>query len=169
MEAKDFYFELCRPVSGYYFLITPVSYYDTEGCLSDKANVADAVLPEGFYELSESTYEYEGTPEEGRKLLLALGMKEISFGLQLGEPSVQSNDEDDFYDGEDEYDNEKEDELDMLLKDDVSTEPHPFDYKNVSTDKLIRHMKMMVETDSFEEAAKIRDELNSRNIGTNQI
>jgi hypothetical protein len=156
MEPKDFYFELCRQVSGYFFLVTPKSYYDIEGCLSDKPGVAKEILPEGFYELKESTYQYEGTSETGRKILLDLGLKEISFGLQSGEPSRQSDEDydDDFQ--------EEEDELDMLLKD--NEEPHPFDYKNISTDKLIRHRKIMIETEAFEEAAKIRDELISRGI-----
>lgn len=148
MEAKDFYFELRRQVSGYFFLITPKAFYDKEGVLSDESGVADAVLPKGFYELTKSTYEYEGTSETGRQILLNLGMKEISFGLESGEPSTKVSDED---------------ELDNLLKE-VDNEPHPFDYKNVSTDKLIRHLKMMVETDSFEEAVKIRDELKSREV-----
>jgi hypothetical protein len=168
MEAKDFYFELSKQVSGYFFLITPKAYYDREGCLSDESGIADAVLPKGFYELTESTYEYEGTSEAGREILLSIGMKEISFGFQPGEPSAEVDDEDDDEDDEfhprDEEGEQEEDELDMLLKEDTSNEPHPFDYKNVSTDKLLRHLKMMLETDSFEEAAKIRDELTSRNV-----
>jgi hypothetical protein len=153
MEAKDFYFELCRQVSGYFFLITPKAYYDREGVLSDEPGVADTVLPKGFYELTKSTYEYEGTSEVGRQILLDLGMKEISFGLQPGEPSNKGSDE--------EYLEPDQDEIDILLEE-MDNEPHPFDYKNVSTDKLLRHLKMMVDTDSFEEAAKIRDELQSR-------
>ena len=31
------------------------------------------MLPEGFYEVSEGTYEYDGTKEEGAKRLLAAG------------------------------------------------------------------------------------------------
>ena len=160
MEPKDFYFELCRQVSGYFFLITPKSYYDAEGVLSDQSGVADAVLPKGFYELTESTYEYEGTSESGREILLSLGMKEISFGLQPGEPSAQGGDEE-YNEAHEEF--HPRDELDELLEEDDEA-PNPFDYKNISTDKLLRHMRMMVETDAFEEAAKIRDELNSRGV-----
>jgi hypothetical protein len=166
MEAKDFYFELSRQASGYFFLITPKAYYDAEGCLSDQSGIADAVLPKGFYELTESTYEYEGTSEVGRQILLDLGMKEISFGFQPGEPSAKGGDEmEEGYEEDEFFDERREhNELDTLLKEDTSNEPHPFDYKNVSTDKLLRHMKMMVETDAFEEAAKIRDELNTRGV-----
>ncbi len=153
MKPKDFYFEVCRDVSNTFYLITPKSYYDREGCLSGESGIADSVLPQGFYELAESTYDFEGTPEEGRQILLNLGMKEISFGLQKGEVSVN----------EEEF-KEEYDELDSLLKEDEKNEPHPFDYKNVSTDKLIRHRKMMIETEAYEEAAKIRDELISRGV-----
>ena len=157
MEPKDFYFELSRKVSGSFFLITPRLYYDTEGCLSDESGIADEVVPEGFYELQESTYEYQGTPEKGRELLIDIGMKEINFGLQPGEPSAESSDDDQEFEEDD-----LKDEIDILLKNE--DEPHPFDYKNVSTDKLIRHLNVMLSTDAFEEAAKIRDELTSRNV-----
>lgn len=158
MTPQDFYFELCREVSGTFYLITPKAYYDREGCLSDESGLADEILPSGFCELAESTYEYNGTPENGRQLLIDLGMKEISFGFQKGEPS---NNEDTLEDGEDHEDGEEYNELDELLKEDDS-EYKAFDYKNLSTDKLLRHMRVMIDTEAFEEAAKIRDELNSR-------
>lgn len=159
MEPKDFYFELSHNASGTFFLITPVAYYETEGCLSDKSGVADAVLPKGFYELMESTYEYDGNIEIGRQILLDLGFKEISFGLSPGEQSVNSATNPNLENEDDDND------LDILLNE-TPDEPYPFDYKNVATDKLLRHLKMMVSTDSFEEAAKIRDELNSRTATT---
>ncbi len=162
MEAKDFYFEVLRQVSGTTYLITPKLLYDTEGVLSDESGVADEVLPKGFYELTKSTYQFEGTAEDGRQILLDIGMKEISFGFQPGEPSVNSSNDEGFP-GE-EVDEEVEDELDILLKD---VEPDAFDYKNISTDKLMRHLSIMISTDAFEEAAKIRDELTSR--GVNQF
>ena len=158
MEAKDFYFELCRKETDSYFLITPKSYYDKEGGLSDESGVADAVVPEGFYELAESMYEYDGNPETGRQLLIDAGMKEICFGLGAGEPSSPGMDEEGEH--EDDEDDYKEDDIERMLKED--TEPDSFDYKNISTDKLLRHLNVMVSTDAFEEAAKIRDELNSR-------
>ena len=158
MKPQDFYFELSKNEDEAFFLITPKAYYDKEGCLSDESGLADEILPSGFCELAESTYEYNGTPENGRQLLIDLGMKEISFGFQKGEPS---NNEDTLEDGEDHEDGEEYNELDELLKEDDS-EYKAFDYKNLSTDKLLRHMRVMIDTEAFEEAAKIRDELNSR-------
>lgn len=162
MEPKDFYFQLSRSEQGDFFLITPKEYYDREGALSDESGVADEVLPEGFAEAMESMYEYNGNPETGRQILLSLGMKEIDFGFGAGEPSAPPNDNEDYEPNEEDFD-EDGDEIVRLLKDNPD-EPHPFDYKNVSTDMLIRHQKMMIETESFEEAAKIRDELISRGI-----
>ena len=158
MKPQDFYFELSKNEDEAFFLITPKAYYDKEGCLSDESGLADEILPSGFCELAESTYEYNGTPENGRQLLIDLGMKEISFGFQKGEPS---NNEDTLEDGEDHEDGEEYNELDELLKEDDS-EYKAYDYKNLSTDKLLRHMRVMIDTEAFEEAAKIRDELNSR-------
>lgn len=169
MEAKDFYFELCKKeTDSYYFLITPKSYYDKEGCLSDESGIADAVVPKGFFELQESMYEYDGMSEEGRHLLIGAGMKEISFGLGPGEPSSPEMDEEGEYDDEEVDENEynaddggsEADDFDMLLRDD--DQPNDFDYKNISSDKLLRHLNIMISTDAFEEAAKIRDELKSR-------
>ncbi len=153
MQPKDFYFEYSKQAEEPCFLITPRTYYDLEGVLSDESGVADAVVPEGFYELAESMYEYDGNIEHGRQLLLDAGFQEISFGLTPGETSQDTTEE--YNDEEEEYD-----EIDTLLQED--NEPHPFDYKNVSTDKLLRHLTVMVSTDAFEEAAKIRDELKSR-------
>lgn len=161
MKPQDFYFELSKNEDESFFLITPKAYYDTEGCLSDESGLADAILPSGFCELAESTYEFNGNPETGRQLLIDLGMKEISFGFQKGESSKAG--EDDFGDEDEDEEKEEYDELNELLKEDDS-EYKAFDYKNLSTDKLIRHMRVMIETEAFEEAAKIRDELNSREV-----
>lgn len=158
MQAKDFYFQLVRQMSGNFFLITPISLYDIDGILSDESGVADEVLPEGFYELTESTYEYQGTPETGRQLLIDIGMKEINFGFQPGEPSLQSDNEVLMED-----DVEDDNEIDNLLYYNTD-EQHSFDYNNISTDKLIRHLNVMISTEAFEEAAKIKIELNSRGV-----
>lgn len=154
MSGEDFYFELLRQVSGNVFLITPKAYYDKEGCLSDKSGVADGILPAGFFELAESTFEFDGTPEGGRQLLLNLGMKEIKLSVEPGEPSSKGFDE--------EGNEEEDDDLDMLLAEGEEI-PDAFDYKNIPTDKLMRHLSIMVSTEAFEEAAKIQAELNSRN------
>ncbi len=165
MEPKDFYFELSKNEDQVFFLITPKKYYDTEGCLSDESGIADDVVPQGFCELAESTYEYDGNPETGRQLLISLGMKEIDFGFKPGDPSQEQTDNEEEYDDENAGEDEPEDEndLDSLLKSDNAAIDQ-FDYKNISTDKLMRHIKMMLSTDAFEEAAKIRDELNSRGV-----
>jgi len=166
MEAKDFYFELsnCRTSSDiedqWIFAITPKVYYDREGCLSDEEGIASEVLPQDFEEVAESQYEYSGDPQYGRQILIDLGMKEISFGFGPGEQSAEASDDHDYDDGEEGPD---KDELDELLKE-GGCDPNPFDYKNVSTDKLLRHLTMMLSTDSFEEAVKIRDELTSRGV-----
>jgi hypothetical protein len=160
MEPKDFYFQLVHQASGSFFLITPKTVYDLDVCLSDESGVADEILPDGFYELTESTYEFDGDLERGRQLLIGLGLKEIDFGFNNPVEPVQGGDED--YD--EEYREEDEEDLDELLKGDPLDKAKTFDLPNISTDKLLRHHKMMVLTESFEEAAKIRDELHSRGI-----
>lgn len=166
MEARDFYFELVHKASGSFFLVTTKKYYDAEGVLSDESGVADKVLSADFLEIKASTYEYAGNIEIGRQILLDLGMTEISFGLQQGEPSAKSND-DDYEPGEEDFDDDgdeiiRENDIDSLLY--SVDKQDEFDYKNLSTDKLMRHLNVMVSTDAFEEAAKIRDEINSRNV-----
>lgn len=157
-QSNGFYFQVINKASGTFYLITPKEVYDREGCLSDKSGVADKVLPAGFYELSESTYEYEGDIEKGRQLLLSIGMVEINFGLAPGEPSAKINETEEW------NEEERDDDLDELLNEAKGDEPHPFDYKNVSSDKLLRHIRVMIQTDAFEEAEKIKHELHSRGI-----
>ena len=133
MKPSDFYFQLVHQASGSFFLITPVLYYDTEGCLSDESGVADSVLPKGFYELTESTYEYEGTLETGRQLLIDIGTREIDFGFNNAVEPSESNEED-YYHEDEESDEEfqqhkSDDELDSLLSE---TEPtKTFDLQNM--------------------------------------
>ncbi|HEY4755762.1 MAG TPA: hypothetical protein VIH28_06895 [Ignavibacteriaceae bacterium] len=159
MKASDFYFQLSNNDGDYFFLITPRTYYDSQGCLSDESGIADGILPEGFSELAESTYEYNKEPQLGRQILIDIGMKEINFGLQPGEPSKDGSEEDEYYDDEDPEDNEIDN---LLYRDTDQLQINAFDYKNISTDKLIRHMNIMVSTEAFEEAAKIKKELDSR-------
>lgn len=157
-KASDFYFQLSHnQEEEHFFLIVLRSFYDKEGCLSDESGVADEILPPGFGEACESTYEYDGNPELGRQLLLNLGMKEINFGFGAGEKSQTPDDQE--YNEE----NPEDDEIDTLLYRDTSQlQINPFDYKNVSTDKLLRHLNVMISTEAYEEAAKIQTELNSR-------
>lgn len=58
------------------------------------------------------------------------------------------------------------DDLDSLLSDAKSDPTKPkdkgMDYKNMATAALLRHLQVMLRTESYVEAGKIRDELNSR-------
>lgn len=168
MKASDFYFQLSKNGDEHFFLITPKAFYDTEGCLSDESGIADEILPVGFGEACESTYEYDGDPDLGRQHLLNIGMKEIDFQFQAGEKSEASNDSEhgEYEEQETEDDNEdpEDNEIDNLLYRTPKEREmaNPFDYKNVSTDKLLRHLNVMISTEAFEEAAKIQAELNSR-------
>jgi hypothetical protein len=163
MEPKDFYFQLVNDRGDDFFFITPKEYYDREGCLPDDSRMTDRVLPQGFEKTQESIYEFDGNPKLGRDILINLGMVEINFGLTPGEPV---RDEDEGYDeGQDYHKEEEEDEndLDELLKDDSKVKPKSFDYANLSTDQLLRHKKVMVDNEDYMEAAKIQKELDSRN------
>jgi len=163
MEGKDFYFQMVNEASGTIFYITPKKYYDTEGCLSDESGVANAIVPKGFYELQESTYQFEGSSDTGKSLLVSLEMIEIDFGLHTPATPMNGNQNNDI---EEEYTEEHEyDDLDTLLEDKLpGDEIDPLDYKNTSTAKLLRHIKMMLRTESFEEAEKIKTELHSRGV-----
>lgn len=166
MEPKDFYFQLTHQASGSFFSITPKAVYDLDGCLSDESGVADEVLPEGFYELSESTYEYDGPVETGRQLLIDIGMKEIDFGFNnLVVPMESDEEHEEFHPRDEEGEEDDEDDLDMLLAEGIIPNINKeIDYKNTATDKLLRHHKIMVMSESFEKAAEIRDELHSRGV-----
>lgn len=161
MEPKDFYFQLViEPTLDppAYFLITLKSYYDTEGCLQDESGIADEILPEGFGEMAESCYSFNGNPQTGREMLLGLGLIEINFGLGQGEVPTEHNDEDE----EDYEDEEDEQDIDTLLEQGSPIKNSSFDYKNLSTDQLLRHRKVMVNNEDYNEAAKIQKELDSR-------
>src|ERR1035437_2804712 len=169
MEPKDFYFQLVlapqeNPPAA--FLITLKKYYDAEGVLSDESSIADEIdeiLPEGFGELMESTYEFDGNPQTGREILLNLGMIEIDFGFGQGEIPNEHHDEGEEQNEEnEEQDEENEEDLDYLLGKDELIKNSSFDYKNLSTDKLLRHKKVMVDNEDYMEAAKIQKELDSR-------
>jgi len=165
MEPKDLYFQLVEDVTSdpsAYFLITPKKVYDAEGCLSDESGFAEGVIPESFGELAESMFEFDGTPQLGRDILLNLGVTEINFGFNNAVEPIQGGDE-----GLEDFENDDEntedlDDLDELLKDDNIVSKN-FDYANLSTDQLLRHKKVMVDNEDYMEAAKIQKELDSRN------
>ena len=169
MKAEDFYFQLIhcpQTEPDYVFLVTPRLYYDSEGCLSDEGGIADEVMPNGFGELMESHYEYNGNAQVGRQILLDAGFVEIDFGFNNPVlPNQPGDDEEDYHEeeaNEEDYSNEKyEQDIDYLLK---HGESKPLSYKDASNEKLLRHLKIMLMSDSFEDAAKIRDELLSRGV-----
>lgn len=49
-------------------------YWEQHGHLDDRSLATRYVQPMGFYELSESTYEFDGTPEQARRVLANAGM-----------------------------------------------------------------------------------------------
>ena len=164
MEPKELYFQLVEDVTAdppAYFIITPKQYYDAEGCLSDESGFTEGVLPENFYELAESMFEFDGNPQLGRDILLNLGVTEINFGFNNPVEPVQGGD-DDYDEGQDYHEEDEENDLDELLKDDNKVIKKSFDYANLSTDQLMRHKKVMVDNEDYMEAAKIQKELDSR-------
>lgn len=166
MEPKELYFQLVEDVTAdppAYFIITPKQYYDAEGCLSDESGFTEGVLPENFYELAESMFEFDGTPQLGRDILLNLGVTEINFGFNNPVEPVRGGDDEDYGDddGGGEVNNQDLDDLDNLLNNGAS-QVNNFDYANLSTDKLLRHKKVMVNNEDYLEAAKIQKELDSR-------
>ena len=164
MEPKELYFQLVEDVTAdppAYFIITPKQYYDAEGCLSDESGFTEGVLPENFYELAESMFEFDGNPQLGRDILLNLGVTEINFGFNNPVEPVQGGD-DDYDEGQDYHEEDEENDLDELLKDDNKVIKKSFDYANLSTDQLLRHKKVMVDNEDYMEAAKIQKELDSR-------
>jgi len=147
MIPSDFYFQLCYTpdsltATDNYFMITPKEYFDSEGGLSDESGVADDIVPDGFYELQESTYEYDGDALEGRGMLLSLGFIEIDFGFEDCEP----------YPG---------------IQDVGNIPNRPLSKKIIvapkkSKDELLKIMMDAIEAEDFEKAAEIRDELKLR-------
>jgi hypothetical protein len=91
-QPSDFYFCIGNDGLEYadtsenYFLITSKAYFDKTHCLDDRSGQPDRLLPDGFYELSESMYEYDGIDvQEGRNLLLIAGFIENPELLKAGQ------------------------------------------------------------------------------------
>ena len=76
-SPSDFYFAVCKgehedpPVDT--FVVVSKNYWKRNKCLDDSGGRADHVLPDGFVEVMESEYEYDGDTEAGREKLLKLG------------------------------------------------------------------------------------------------
>lgn len=76
---KRYYFQAYPdPDSGTIFLIAEKTHFDKTGYFDDdiRDDLEDTLGPLGFYDLEETTYEYDGPPEDGRQKLLQLGMVE---------------------------------------------------------------------------------------------
>ena len=77
-NPEDYYFWLENDIDGIRrFSITPKEHYDEENCLLDTELEIDSLLYEnGMMSICDSTFEYNGSPEEGMALLLKLGLTE---------------------------------------------------------------------------------------------
>ena len=82
-KPSDFYFAVDRakdPQDEWdidTIVITTKAYYDKTGywCDNDRMKIG-TVLPNGFCDIMESVYEYDGNIEEGRQVLLNAGFIE---------------------------------------------------------------------------------------------
>lgn len=65
-------------VDDWQFAIVEKSFWDQNQCLNadDTDPFFENNLPDGFYELSESIYEYDGEIEEAKAALIAAGFEE---------------------------------------------------------------------------------------------
>lgn len=59
------------------FGLVTKEYWDERGALNDSDFPNENLLPHGFSRDSESVYSYNGTVEDGREALLAIGFEEI--------------------------------------------------------------------------------------------
>ena len=61
-----------------YFIITPKAYFDTKNCVYDSfmPGIEPVLTANGFFEMSECMFEYNGTATAGHALLLSLGFIE---------------------------------------------------------------------------------------------
>ena len=60
---------------GFSIAIVSKTFWDKNGCLDDQG-IPDDVMPPGFYELSESIFEYEGDPDDAKNALNEAGFVE---------------------------------------------------------------------------------------------
>jgi hypothetical protein len=62
---------------GFSIMVVEKTFWNENQCLSDSGlGVIDDLLPEGFYELSDSIFEYDGDIDEARTKLVAIGLEE---------------------------------------------------------------------------------------------
>jgi len=168
MKPDEFYFQLCynEPTEfspDHFFTITPKAYFDAEGYLSDESGLADEALPIGFFEVMESTYEYEGDPLDGRNKLLEFGFTEINFNLGECEPYPGTENAGIYP--------KKPSGKKPSIKNKAKAKPQlDWDddmddvskYSTMSNAELTKILIDVVAKEDFESASEIRDELNSR-------
>lgn len=69
------YFQVDKEEFG--IAIVEKEFWDEHGMLSDEGlGVLEDMLPEGFYELTDSIFEYNGDISEARSRLIAIGLEE---------------------------------------------------------------------------------------------
>lgn len=68
-ELNDFAIEVL-------VVITPVEFFDKNGCVFDRHLKIDSILPAGIVDTCESLYESKHSFEETERLLLAAGFKQ---------------------------------------------------------------------------------------------
>ena len=62
---------------GFSIAIVERTFWEENGVLDgDGIGVLEDMLPEGFYELTESVYEFDGDTEDARAKLKAIGLEE---------------------------------------------------------------------------------------------
>lgn len=71
---KETYYYQVSP-DGFSISIVSKSFWDANKCLNDRG-IPDGVMPAGFYELCESTYEFDGSTQDGINVLNAAGFVE---------------------------------------------------------------------------------------------
>lgn len=80
-DPSDYYFRIDEgEYDGATFVfITPKSYYNNNHCLLDTELEIDAqIMMAGLGYETDSTYSYEGDPDQARKICRRLGMEEKS-------------------------------------------------------------------------------------------
>ena len=143
-QPSDYYFCLDRGVTDddLFFLFTSIKYWDEHNCLDDRGNCVDErILPEGFNELMESVYEFNGDSFKAREELLDLGFVE---NTNMGSnPFIES---------------EEKVRTTSKTKAQIKSGWQVF-----TINELEQRLKGAVAREDFEIAAQIRDEIVSRN------
>jgi len=68
MKPSDYYFCTFMDDGEQLYCLTSIEYWNENGCLDDCLDDIEC-LPNKFHNSAEAMWEYNGTPEEGRKAL----------------------------------------------------------------------------------------------------